>query len=129
MTVQANDPAVHADGAHPRPTGGATATTAARPRWLVPGLAVGLIVATLVFAGVLSLSTVLYVGLIGGMFAMHLGGHGGHGGHSGNGANGSSGSQGAPGGHGGHGADDQAPADGQANQVRDDGQRPTRGCH
>jgi hypothetical protein len=36
----------------------------------------------LVIAGVLSASTVLYVGLFGGMLFMHLGGHGGHGGHS-----------------------------------------------
>lgn len=64
-----------------------TATvSAARPRWLLPGLAAGFIVSALVVAGVLSLSTVLYVGLFGGMLLMHLGGHGGHGGHGTHGA-------------------------------------------
>lgn len=117
MTVHAHDPAVPADGARPEPTGRATATTAARPRWLVPGLAIGVIVATLVIAGVLSFSTVLYAGLIGGMLVMHLGGHGGHGGH------------GSHGGHSDKGADDQAPADKSTNEARDDSERPTRGCH
>lgn len=117
MTVHAHDPAVHTDSAGPGPAGGATATTAARPRWLVPGLAIGVIVATLVVAGVLSLSTVLYAGLIGGMLVMHLGGHGGHGGHGGNS------------GPGGNGGDDQAPADERTKQARDEGERPARGCH
>ena len=111
MTVHAHDPAVHTDSARPGPADGATATTAARPRWLLPGLVIGVIVATLVVAGVLSFSTVLYAGLIGGMFVMHLGGHGGHGGH------------------GGKGANDQAPADERTNQARADSERPMRGCH
>lgn len=111
MTAHAHDPAVPADSARPEPSGRATATTAARPRWLVPGLAIGVIAATLVVAGVLPFSTVLYAGLIGGMFVMHLGGHGGHGGH------------------GGNSADDQAPAGERTNQARDDSERPMRGCH
>ena len=115
MTVHAHDPAVHADSARTGPTGGATATTAARPRWLVPGLAIGVIAATLVVAGVLFL-TVLYA-----LFdrrhvcdapavtvAMAVGGHGGH---------------------GGNGADEQAPAEERANQARADSERPMRGCH
>ncbi|MBI2763689.1 MAG: hypothetical protein HYX54_08090 [Chloroflexi bacterium] len=57
------------------------APAAARPRWLIPGLAVGVVAIALVVTGVLSVSSVLYAGLIGGMLLMHLGGHGGHGGH------------------------------------------------
>lgn len=89
MTAHAHDPAAHADS--PRPgaattdgtatTTDGTATTAGRPRWLLPGLAAGIVVSLLVVAGVLSLSTVIYAGLLGGMLLMHLGGHGGHGGH------------------------------------------------
>ena len=120
MTVHAHDPAVHADSAPPGPAGGAPATTAARPRWLLPGLAIGVIVATLIVAGVLSPSTVLYAGLIGGMFVMHLGGHGGHGGHGGSAGHA---------GHGGGDADDHAPADERTKAARDDGERPMRGCH
>lgn len=52
-----------------------------RPRWLLPGLVAGIVLAGLVLGGVLSLSTVVYAGLFGGMILMHLGGHGGHGGH------------------------------------------------
>ncbi len=55
---------------------------ASRPRWLLPGLAVGLVAASLVVGGFLSLSTVLYFGFFGGMILMHVGGHGGHGGHA-----------------------------------------------
>jgi hypothetical protein len=47
----------------------------------MPGLVVGVVAVALVVAGVLSASSVLYAGLIGGMLLMHLGGHGGHGGH------------------------------------------------
>ena len=55
-----------------------------RPRWLLPALvAVGIAVA-LVLAGVVSLSTVLYVGMFGGMMLMHVGGHGDHGAHRAN---------------------------------------------
>lgn len=128
MTVHAHDPAVPADAARPEPTGGATATTAARPRWLVPGLAVGIIAAALVVAGVLPFSTVLYAGLIGGMFVMHLGG--GHGGHGGPGSSqGGHGGHGGNANHGGHVVDDQAPAEERANEARAESERPTRGCH
>ncbi len=54
-----------------------------RPRWLVPGLLVVIAGAGLVLAGVISFSTAVSAGLIGGMLLMHLGGHGGHGAHSG----------------------------------------------
>lgn len=59
-----------------------------RPRWLLPGLAAVFVVAGLVLAGVLSLSTVLYFGLFVGMILMHAGGHAGHGGHGGHGGEG-----------------------------------------
>ena len=55
----------------------------ARSRWLVPGVAVVTLVATLVVAGIIPLSTVLSLGLFGGMMLMHLGGHGIHGSHGG----------------------------------------------
>lgn len=77
---------------------GGASTAPGRPRWLLPGLVVGIVVGALVFTGVLAPSTVLYAGAIGGMLLMHLGGHGGHGGHGG----GPAGSVG-PAGQGGHG--------------------------
>ena len=84
MTEHAHDPAAHADSPRPGPVAaGGTATTASRPRWLLPGLVAGIVVGALVVAGVLSFSTVLYAGLLGGMLLMHLGGHGGHRGHGG----------------------------------------------
>lgn len=90
MTAHGHDPATHGGGTRPEPaaTGGAPMISS-RPRWLLPGLLVAIIAGGLVVAGVLSLSTVLYAGLFGGMILMHAGGHG-HGGHGG-------------GGHGGHG--------------------------
>jgi hypothetical protein len=94
MTTHAHDPASHADSRRPGSAADAT-TTAARPRWLLPGLAAGIIIiGALVVGGVLSLSTVLYAGMFGGMLLMHLGGHGGHGGH------------GRHGPHAGHGRDE-----------------------
>lgn len=84
MTAQVHDDPIHDAAHHPdkrafQPELGQTRP--ARPRWLLPGLAAGLVVAALVVAGVVSLSTVLYFGLFGGMILMHAGGHGGHGGH------------------------------------------------
>ena len=75
MTTHAHDPARHGDG-HPAEvaTDRGAARTPARPRWLVPGLVVGIIAAALVVAGVLPVSTVIYAGLIGGMILMHVGG-------------------------------------------------------
>ena len=86
MTAHTHDPATHADSPGPGPaaTDGTAPKTSTRPRWLLPGLAVGIVASALVVAGVLSLSTVLYAGMFGGMLVMHLGGHGGHGGHGGN---------------------------------------------
>ncbi len=101
MTVHAHDPSVDpADDAVDAPTGATSdGGTSTRPRWLLPGLAVAIVVAGLVVAGVVSLSTALYAGLFGGMLLMHLGGHGMHGGHGGGG------------GHGGHGGHDERTAD------------------
>ncbi len=53
----------------------------ALPRWLLPGLAIAIVGAGLVLAGVVSISTVLFLGFFGGMILMHTGGHGAHGGH------------------------------------------------
>jgi hypothetical protein len=83
MTAHAHDPSMHpVDEAVDAPTGDTTAGgTSTRPRWLMPGIAVGVVVAGLVLAGVVSLSTAVYAAMFGGMLLMHLGGHGMHGGH------------------------------------------------
>lgn len=88
MTAHTHDPATHADSPGPGPaaTDGTATKTSTRPRWLLPGLAIGIVASGLVVAGVLSLSTVLYAGMFGGMLVMHLGGHGGHSGHAGHGS-------------------------------------------
>lgn len=82
MTAHAHDPSVYpvADDVDQAPDATRTGSTSARPRWLLPGLTVGFVIAGLVVAGIVSLSTVLYVGLFGGMLLMHMGGHGMHGG-------------------------------------------------
>lgn len=83
--MTAHDPATHGGNPLPEPTTtGVAPTRSSRPRWLLPGLLVAVVAAGLVAAGVVSLSTVLYVGLFGGMILMHVGGHG-HGGHGGHG--------------------------------------------
>ena len=83
MTAHVDDSSTHLthepDGAVPA----ARKVGSTRPRWLLPALVGGLVVAVLVAYGVLSPSAVLYGGLFGGMLLMHLGGHGGHGGHGG----------------------------------------------
>lgn len=84
MTHQHGDPGSDLRNRPDDPgTPGAVASADGRPRWLIPGLTVGVVAVALVIAGVLSASTVLYAGLMGGMLLMHLGGHGGHGGHGG----------------------------------------------
>ena len=85
MTAHVHDPAVHGGGPHAEPTGSRGGPiAAARPRWLLPGVLVAIVVGGLVLAGVVSVSTVLYAGLFAGMILMHAGGHG-HGGHGGGG--------------------------------------------
>lgn len=81
MTAHVHDPATHGGGVPATNRGVATSTGPTRPRWLVPGLLIALLVGGLVVAGVVSISTVLYAGLLGGMILLHMGGHG-HGGHS-----------------------------------------------
>lgn len=87
MTAHAHDPSTHLahdrDGPAPTAPAAMEQSVSTRPRWLVPALVAGIVIATLVAAGFLSLSTVLYAGLFGGMILMHVGGHGGHGGHGG----------------------------------------------
>ena len=63
---------------------GRNPATLTRPWWLLPGVVGALVVGSLVVAGIVSLSTVLYLGLFGGMMLMCMGGHG-HGGHGGQG--------------------------------------------
>jgi hypothetical protein len=100
MTAHAHGPSMNpVDDAVDAPTGATSAGgTSTRPRWLLPGIAVGVVVAGLVVAGVVSLSTALSGGLFAGMLLMHVGGHGMHGGHGG-------------GGHGGHGGQDERTTD------------------
>ena len=145
MTAHVHDPAMHpvdeATGA--QPGDGSARGTSTRPRWLMPGIAVGVVVAGLVLAGVVSLSTALYAGLFGGMLLMHLGGHGMHGGHGG----------GGHAGHAGGGSSDgrassapqrtsrpdepgaaqetrhQGPEDGRGVERHQDDQRGSHGCH
>ena len=85
MTAQAHEHAAHGGQTHPHAGTEGEPMTASRPRWLLPGLVVAVIVGGLVLAGVVSFSTVLYAGLFGGMMLMHMGGHG-HGGHGAGGA-------------------------------------------
>lgn len=145
MTAHAHDPAAHTDSGRPSPAARRRSPATSRPRWLVPGLLVAALAAGLVLAGVLSLTTVIYAGLFGGMILMHVGGHGGHGGYGG-GPGGhaglgddptsddtnlsarSSGSK-APGSVSGDGLDDRAETDRHGNKVDDHDQHSSHGCH
>jgi hypothetical protein len=114
MTTHVHDASI--DGDARRSDSAATDRTqsgAARPRWLLPGLAAAFVAAALVVTGVVSLSTMFYVAAFGGMLLMHLGGHG-HGSHSG----------GGHAGHGGHGS--AATADDQDLSGRSGGSQPLR---
>jgi hypothetical protein len=84
MTTHVHDHPIHAAGPRPDAQGPQASglVRPARPRWLLPGLAIGLVAAALVVGGFMSLSTVLSLGFFGGMILMHTGGHGGHGGHA-----------------------------------------------
>lgn len=84
MTTHVDDPSIDGDPRRARAATDRPQTAPARPRWLLPGLAAALVAAGLVVAGVVSLSTMLYIAVFGGMLLMHLGGHG-HGGHGGGG--------------------------------------------
>ena len=83
MTVHdtVHDPVTHGGDSLPESTTtGVAPIRSSRSRWLLPGLLVAVVAGGLVAAGAVSLSTMLYVGLFGGMILMHVGGHG-HGGH------------------------------------------------
>lgn len=145
MTAQVHEHAAHGGGTPPEPTIKSWPITASRPRWLVPGLVIAVIVGGLVLAGVVSLSTVLYAGLFGGMMLMHMGGHG-HGGHGGGGpgrghslhGDGADGaedlsrrSSGAQPGESGSttGLDRRVPDDSTTSETEDDDQHRAHGCH
>lgn len=85
MSAQVHDHTRHGAATHQGPQRSHMSTVAPKPKWLVPGLVVALLAIALVVAGVVSVSTVLYAGLFGGMMLMHQGGHG-HGGHGAGGA-------------------------------------------
>ncbi len=146
MTAHVHGPSAHGERGQPDPTTRrGVEGRSTRPRWLLPGLAVGIVAAALVAAGVLSLSIVLYAGLFGGMILMHAGGHGGHGGHGGRGGardgggdltssdaedlrERSSGSQ-SRGSASDGGLDDRAATDGRRNETDDHDQHSSHGCH
>lgn len=86
MTAHVHDPAGGGSSAADtsRRTGRSETST---PRWLLPAVVGAIVAGALLVAGVVSLSTLLYAGLFGGMILMHVGGHGhGHGGHGGGGS-------------------------------------------
>ena len=84
MTAHVHDPATHGGPARNVARPGRRSDASTRPRWLLPAVLAAIVAGALVVAGVVSLSTVLYAGLFGGMILMHMGGHG-HGGHGGGG--------------------------------------------
>lgn len=142
MTEHIHDPAAPG-GAGPDPaTTTLISTPAARPRWLLPGVAGAIVVGGLVVAGVVSLSTVLYAGMLGGMLLMHAGGHG-PGGHDGGGdaehlgarppettnlRQGSSGTQPRQA-ESAVGLDTRADDDLMRSETRDHDQHSSHGCH
>jgi hypothetical protein len=87
MNAHVHGPTSEGGGANDgAPVGRARATLRRRP-WLVPSAFAALLVGGLVIAGIVSLSTVLYLVLFAGLMLMCMGGHG-HGGQ-GHGAHGS----------------------------------------
>jgi hypothetical protein len=56
-------------------------TQPARPSWFLAALGAAAVGIGLVIAGMISATTLIYVGVIGGMLLMHLG-HAGHGSHA-----------------------------------------------
>lgn len=139
MTTHSHDQGVGAVDARRRSSDPAPPPSSpSLPRWLLPGLAAVIVAVGLVVAGVISASTLLYVGLFGGMLFMHLGGHGGHAGHraprgdAGAGAKDlterSDGSQpGVPG--SGHGLDQRASSEQNQSETTNDDQNHSHGCH
>jgi hypothetical protein len=145
MTAQVHDDPMHEAGQRPAiPAAGAGAVRqTSQPRWLLPGLAIGLVAAGLLLAGVVSLSTVVYAGLFGSMLLMHTGGHGGHGMHGGSaGHDGHRGSSNSANDLSQHshgfqselsgsaaGLDDRATNEPTARETDDHDQHSSHGCH
>jgi len=141
VKMPAHDPSTHS-GSRPASVAAGTPTIANRPRWLMAALAVGIVAVGLVATGVLSLSTVLYAGLFGGMILMHVGGHG-HGGHGRSGSHARHGagiprdedlSRPSPGSQpasprSSSGLEDRASDDPKASETHDHDQRNTHSCH
>ena len=75
MTTDTGNHSTH--GAVQQAAPGEGGTRQARSPWLLPGIAVGIAATVLVIAGVISVTTLIYVAVIGGMLFMHLG-HGAH---------------------------------------------------
>ena len=139
MTAHTHDPAAHNDSRRPQPAGAAgTNRTAARPRWLLPGVAVGVVALGLVVLGILPLAVVVYTGLFGGMMLMHMGGHGCHGGHAGHPDDSTGDAENlsarssrpqANGTDSTSGLDDRAATDPHGKEPDDHDQNSTHGCH
>ena len=130
MTAHVHDPSADGDRRPHGPTAsGGAPMASARPRWLLPTLAVGIIAAALVVAGVLPFSTVIYAGLFGGMLLMHAGGHGGHGGHGGGHGGHGGGHEGHGGGTAGAGDLSQPSDDPNGSETHDHDQRNAHSCH
>lgn len=138
MTTYVRDPSVRGGvraNAEPASRGVLPLT---RPRWLLPGIVAALIVGGLVIAGVVSLSTVIYAGLFGGMMLMHVGGHG-HGAHGGGGhaSHATDGEDLSPHSLGSQPSDtrsssklvDRVPTDSTTNETEHDDQHSSHGCH
>jgi hypothetical protein len=138
MTAHVHGSTSQGDAATDAARPGRGPATLTRPWWLLPGVVGALLVAGLVVAGIVSLSTVLYLGLFGGMMLMCMGGHGhsgqGHGAH-GTGQDGdeslsqrSSGAQ--PSGSGSAaGLDRRASHDPTTSETERHDQHSSHGCH
>lgn len=83
MTAHVHDRSVHGAGEADTDPRTGPAVPSIRPWWLLPGVAGAIVLAGLVLAGVVAASTVLYLGVFGGIMlvCMRGHGHGGHGGH------------------------------------------------
>lgn len=69
--------------AHTDHTDHTVGRTGRRPRWVLPALLLAVAAGVLLYLGVITPSSLLSIGLFGGMIGMHLFGHGMHGGHAG----------------------------------------------
>ena len=141
MTAHVHDPAAHRGGSPAHHSAGSASTTSVRPRWLLPGLLITFVAGGLIFLGILSLSTVLYAGVFGGMILMHAGGHG-HGGHVSAGHAAHSGETGRAEELSGGSSDTQPPrpgsvarlgerptSDSTTSEIEHDDQHSEHGCH